>query len=74
MDTSAHIQDSPPPPDGVPPPLGRPGVECKFAEVQGHRGRRPLAPPAVSRSPILYLMSLRWAAGRRPRPEKAKES
>ena len=51
--------------------MGRPGLEGRVEEAEGKRGGRPPAPPAVSRSPILYLMSLRWAAGHRPRHDMA---
>ena len=67
MNPYADMPSSPPLAGEARQPLALSAVE---GEVKGleWRKRRPLAPPALSRSPILYLVSLRWAAGRRWRP------
>jgi hypothetical protein len=75
MNPFAAMPASPPSTGEARQPLALPAVEGMVTGAKGRRIEvleqrtcRPPAPPALSRSPILYLMSLRWAAGRRWRP------
>ena len=75
MNLLADRQSSPPLAGEARQLSGLPAVECGFEGAEGKRmeglewrKRRPPAPLALSRSPILYLVSLRWAAGRRWHP------